>query len=175
MGVNMFISKHEKFFTIILFILCAIFFLNIGYAKTSDNTQFSRRYNEFDIIFDNEKVVDSLGVDQSKTYIKTSKDFKNIYINVGNLEYPGSNVVFSVDVVNKGTVDAKIESVIANGFENSESIKFRLLNQEDFQDKVLMHGEKLTVNFMIEWDENHSSLTEEILNFNIEINCVQAI
>lgn len=171
----MFISKHEKFFTIIFLILCAIFFLNIGYAKTSDNTQFSRGYNEFDIIFDNEKVISSLGVNQSKTYIKITPDSKNIYLNVADLEYPGANVEFSLDVVNKGKVDAKIESVVANGFENSNVVKFILLNKSDYINKILQPGQSATINFKIEWDENLNNLVNETLNFNIEVNCTQAI
>lgn len=171
----MFISKHEKIFTIILFILCAVFFLNIGYAQTSDNIDAMEKYNEFDIRFQNEKVVSVFGVDQSTTFINTSKDMKNISLNVGDLEYPGAYAEFSVDAVNLGKIDAKIESVIANGFENSSVVKFILLNKSDIENKVLKSGEKATINFIIKWDENSNSPVDEILDFNIEVNCVQAI
>ncbi len=171
----MFISKHEKIFAIILFILCAVFFLNIGYAQTSDNIDVIAKNNELDIKFENAKVVDSIGVNKSNTYIKTSKDLKNIYLNISDLEYPGAYVEFSVDAINLGKVEAKIESVIANGFENSSVVKFILLNKSDIENKVLKSGEKATINFIIKWDENSNSPVDEILDFNIEVNCVQAI
>ncbi len=175
LGVKMFISKHEKIFIIIFLLLCAIFCLNIGYAKTSDKLEFVTNNKEFNIIFKNEKVISSFGVDQSKTYIKISSDMHNIFINIPDLELPGANVEFSVDVVNKGKVDAKIESVVANGFENSNVVKFIILNKSDYINKILQPGQSATINFKIEWDEKLNTLVDETLNFNIEVNCSQAI
>ena len=171
----MFIFKRERVFIILFLLLCSIFLLNIGYAKNDYYIASYNEFKDFDIQYDNPKVVNTVGVDRNKTYIKTSEDKHSLSINIPELQYPGSKVEFSVDVVNNGTIDAKIDSVIANGFENSKAIKFSVLNDNILKDTVFKAGKSINLKFKIEWDENVNILTDEVLNFNINVNCVEAL
>ena len=163
-------SIQEKVITAIVLLLCTVFFLNIGFASDFEDEKFWEMNNKsqtFNIEFRNEKIIDLFGV--NKENIKILSDRKNLNINGLVLEYPGAYVDFSVDIINKGKTEAQIENLCVTGFDNSEAIKFTLLNYEDYGNKILKSGEKCTMNFRIEWDKNISIVSDEILDFNIQI------
>ena len=164
-------SLQEKIITIIMLIVCAVFFFNIGFASEFDYENNTNYYNSepFNIEFENLRIVNSFGVDENNTKITISPDNKNISLNLIELENPGAYVEFAVDVINKGRTNAKIDNLCISGFENSQALKFNILNQEDIYSKIIKPKEKCSVFFIIKWDENINIISDECINFNIQI------
>ena len=166
-------SIKEKATVFIITLLCIIFFFNIGFALEDENYNETVSSNsiskDFNFEFVNEKVVRSYGILNDMAQIHVSSDHKDIYLDNINLEFPGAYVEFAVDIINKGKKPAKIEKLNVTGFENSNVIKFHFLNSQEIFNCTLEPKEKCTIKFVIEWDKNCSTITDETVNFNIEI------
>lgn len=164
-------SLQEKIITIIMLIVCAVFFFNIGFASEFDYENNTNYYNSepFNIEFENLRIINSSGVNENDTKIVILEDHKNINLNSINLKYPGSYIEFSVDIVNRGKTKAQIDNLLINGFENSQALKFNILNQKDIYSKIIKPKEKCSIFFRIKWDENINLISDECINFNIQI------
>lgn len=162
----------------ILTLLACILLFNTGYAKysnASSDTTLASSNKQLDIIFTNPKIIKSIGANDKESSIIISKDNKSINLNVSDLSFPGAVVEFSVDIVNKGMLPAKIDSIKAEGFNENSAIKIEGLDNSNNSEKVLHSGEKYTINFSIYWDKNINTVVEEKTNFKIILNYSQAI
>lgn len=164
-------SLQEKIITIIMLIVCVVFFFNIGFASEFDYENNTNYYNSepFNIEFENLRIINSSGVNENDTKIVILEDHKNINLNSINLKYPCSYIEFSVDIVNRGKTKAQIDNLLINGFENSQALKFNILNQKDIYSKIIKPKEKCSIFFRIKWDENINLISDECINFNIQI------
>lgn len=171
-------STIENKIIAVLILLACILLFNVGYAKytnASTDTALAITNNKFDLEFTNAKIINSIGANEKESYIKLSSDKKSLNINVSDLSYPGAVVEFSVDIINKGTLPAKIDSIKTTGFNADSAIRIKGLDNINTTNKVLEPGEKLTVCFSIGWDKNYDIVTNTMNSFNIKLNFSQAI
>ena len=168
----------------IIFIIIALFCITIGYAALSStlniNGKSSISKNTWDVYFDNVQVKDGSveAVKIPKVTDKTTVDFEVA------LNMPGDFYEFNVDVVNNGTIDAMIESVVKEPeltdaqkkylnyiieYENGEQIASKqLVKKEEFV--------RLKVRVELRKDIDSSDLPEvgDVLYLGFTVNYVQA-
>ncbi len=163
---------------ILIFTLLSIFFiLNISYGKnfnvlaTSDTVT---SYGDFNIEFKNLTIVKSAGVNLSNVQNKISSNSTDLSVNVPDLAYPGAGVEFSVDITNRGTISAKLESINITGLNDDSMIKVNVLDKENIANTVLEPEDVYNLHFTVEWDKNYNTVINEESNFKISINYVQA-
>ena len=163
---------------LVLALISMIFVLNISYAKTSDTLALKStcsNLGDFNIIFNNAYVVKSCGVDISQTIAKTSPDLKSLYVNVSDLAYPGAGAEFSVNIVNNGSISAKLQSINIKGLEDTNILDVEILDYNKLKDKILSPNDIYNLHFIVKWNTNSTASFEEPINFNLKINYTQAI
>lgn len=166
--------KSLKF--ILLEIAIIIILMSVGYAEHEninvlENTSNARE--KFSIQFQNAKVFDIKGANKDKISISISKNGDALNFNVFDLEYPGAYVEFSVDIVNRGSIPAKLESIKVNGIKDNSAIKIKGLDKIDNQ--IINVNEESNLKFIVEWDEECNIVDEEITNFSLNLNYIQVI
>lgn len=158
------ISTDTKILTILIFFIMLFFTFNIGYAS-----EFENQGNGFSIEFENVEIISYDGIDIKETKALISPNHNDIFLNISDLQYPGAFVEYSIEVINNGNKNAKIENIIVNGFENSNVIKYRIVNKNELDNVILRQGESIKIDLIIEWDKKAYISEEEFLNFNIQI------
>lgn len=167
--------KFKKTNFIIIIIALLILILGVGYASASTNINVEGTANAkrvFGLKFENEKIVNSIGVNEEKTLIKISDDKDKLFVNAGDLRYPGAEVEYSVDIVNTGSYSAQINEIETIGLEENSVIQVSGLNI-DFP--TLKPGEKYNLVFSIKWNEESNISADENLYFELIMNYVQVI
>ncbi len=161
-------SINEKIMTIVILFVISVFSFNVGFASENEK-QIITNYDRFNIEFNDVKIVSYDGINPKETNATISSNYNDISLNISDMEYPGAYVEFEIKVINNGNIDAKIEQIIVSGFENSNVIKYRILNAGELYNSIIESGESKTIYLIIEWDKNATFITEECLNFNIQI------
>lgn len=172
------IKKNKKAVVSILILLSFIFSLNFVYASFSQNLSISGTaniINKFDMQFIDAKILDMIGVNEKTSTIQISNDYNNLIVNAGDMKFPGAKVEYSVDVINNGTVPAKLESVESIGLENTKAIKIVGLDNIEKCHPILQPGEKYNIKFSIKWDEDCNENINEKVSFSFSLNYVQDI
>lgn len=170
-------TVQNKIIAILIVLACVLSF-NIGYAKysnASSDSIIASTNKQLNVQFCTPKIINVVGANEKNSYIKLSADRKSLNLNVADLAYPGAEVEFSVDVVNTGSLPAKIDCIKANGFKDTGAIKIKGLENAEYMNKILDSGEKYTLIFSIVWDKNFNTVIEERTNFNIELVFTQNI
>ena len=174
-------QKSNKKYLIALLIVF-ILALAIGYAAFSDTLTISGTANAngtFDLQFANPTVVTTVGCDEEGTTAVLSEENDKLTVNVKDLAYPGAGAQFSVEIVNKGTIPAKVLNVTPTNIEGSDNIKITGLDAITTSHPTLEAGDTCTVNFTVEWDANSTTeLTDEEktgISFGLEIEYTQDI
>lgn len=170
------IKRFFKFILIELAIM--VLLLNVGYAKVSnasDNSEVAFSNGIFDVQFENASIVKSAGVNTEKTFIKLSNNGQNLTTNVADLAYPGAGAEFSVNIVNNGSVPVKISSIVVEGIDDTSFLKVSILNENSLNNKILYSGEKCNMYFTVVWDKSYTYSLNEVANFSLKVNCIQAI
>ncbi len=161
------LSIRERIIIMIVIFLCIFSLCDIGFAKNIEKTFNSKVHEDFNVEFCEGKIISYDGINNANILI--SKDHKDIYLQITDLLYPGAYAKFSVNIINLGSLSAKIETLVTNGFEKSKIIKFRLLDEEKIYNTILKPGENVDLDFIIEWDKNSVFEADEELSFNIQV------
>lgn len=172
------IKKNKKAVVTILVLLSFIFWLNFGYAHSSSTLSINGTANisgKFDMQFSNAKMLNAVGINKESTTIEISRDYNNLIVNAGDMQFPGAGVEYSVDVINKGTVPARLESVNCVGLENTKAIKVIGLDNIEKCCPVLQPNEKYNIRFGVVWDEKCTESINEKISFSFSMNYVQDI
>ena len=155
--------------------------LAVGYAAFSDTLTISGTANAkgtFDLEFQNPVVDSTVGCNVAGTTATVSTDKNTLDVAVKDLAYPGAGAQFTVDIVNVGSIPAKVTSVTPVGLSGSENIKISGLDQITTDHPVVEAGDKCTLTFTVEWDEESSAeLTEaekEGVAFSLEVEYTQS-
>ena len=159
----------------IIFLL--LIFISIGFAYLSTQLNINGganvRGNTWDIHFENVNVIKSLDGNPLPTI---SSDGKTVDY-VANLDEPGDSFVFTVDVVNEGSLDAMIEEINEPGLTEEQKkiidVSYQYANGDPFEDKfVLLKNEtktiKVTVTF--KYDIEEEDLPDENLSLDLDFN-----
>lgn len=172
-------KKSNKKYLIILLIVFLLA-LAVGYAAFSDTLTISGTANAngtFDLEFQNAVVDKKVGCDQTLTTATISTDKNELKVVVKDLAYPGAGAQFTVDIVNVGTVAAKVDSVTPEGLTNP-NIKVKGLDAIDTNHPVIQPGKKCTLTFTVEWDKDSEVELSEAektgVGFSLVINYTQA-
>ena len=162
------ISTDIKILTILVLFIILFFSFNTGFASENENLVVSS-FNKYSIEFKDVKVVAFDGVNQAGTRAFISSNHNNVYLNISDMQYPGAYAKFEIVIINNGNKDVDMKEITVNGFENSNAIKYKIIYKTDLIDNTLKSGECLTIEFIIEWDKNINIISDEILNFSIEL------
>lgn len=168
---------QNKIIAILIVLACVLSF-NIGFGKyssASSNPEIASTNKQLDVQFTNPKIINVKGANEKESYIKLSADRRSLNFNVADLEYPGAGIEFSVDIVNTGSLPAKINCIKTNGFKDNGAIKIYGLENFKTTNIILSSGEKYTINFSIGWDKSISTVIEEKSCFSIELVFTQQI
>ena len=169
----------------ILLIIFILFGVSAGYAvinrtlNITGNTEITK--NTWDIYFDNVKVkagsvTSNLPVIDTTT--KATVNFNTV------LNLPGEYYEFSIDVVNSGTIDAMIESIIKTPELTTEQEKYlnyiiEYQNREQITSKQLVEKDsfvriRVRVEYRKDITEFELPITSQSLNLGFSLNYVQA-
>lgn len=173
-------SKSNKKYLILLLVVFLLA-LAIGYAAFSDTLNITGTANangKFDLEFQNAKVVKAVGCDESETKAVISPDKNTLTVTAKDLAYPGAGAEFSVDIVNVGTVPAKVKSVTPTNITGSENIKIKGLDAITTSHDSVDVGDKCSLGFTVEWDADSTAATEAEksgISFELEIEYEQDV
>lgn len=114
------LRREQKIRNIILFTLFSLVFIGVGYAVISSNLTLngSMRLNKitWDVHFENFEELYDNTVTATKTL---SNNNTSLTYNV-NLNKPGDIFEFTIDVVNKGNIDAMLSNIGKNGLTSAQ-------------------------------------------------------
>lgn len=171
--------KSNKKYLIILLIVF-ILALAIGYAAFTDVLQISGTANAngtFDLEFQNASIASTIGCDDVGTTVEISEDKDTLTVNVQDLAYPGAGAQISFDIVNVGSIPARISQVTTNGLEGSDHIKIEGLDVLEQSHPTIAANGTCSVSFTVQWDpEATTELTEEEksgISFSVEVEYTQ--
>lgn len=172
-------KTSKNLFIILLIILLLL--LAVGYAVFSDTLTISGTANangKFDLEFQNVRIISFAGIEESNINTQIV-DGNRLNIKIDNLQYPGSGVEFSADIVNVGTIPAKVNEV--GSFEENGKVtglvEVKGLDAINTEHPVLEPNEKCNIHFTVEWPEgSYRPITEKnnSTTFGLEINYIQA-
>ena len=172
-------TKSNKKYLIILLVVFLLA-LAVGYAAFTDTLTISGTANAngtFDVEFQNAVVDSTVGCNATETTATIAADKDTLNVVVKDLAYPGAGAQFTVDIVNVGTIPAKVTAVTPTNIEGSTNIKISGLDAITTDHKTLAAGEKCTLTFTVEWDANSTAeLTEEEkagISFGLDIEYSQ--
>lgn len=172
-------KKSNKKYLIILLIVFLLA-LAVGYAAFTDTLTISGTANAngtFDVEFQNASVDSTVGCNAVETTAKISADKDTLNVVVKDLAYPGAGAQISVDIVNVGTIPAKITAVTPTNINGSTNIKIKGLDAITTDHPTLAAGAKCTLTFTVEWDADSTvELTEEEktgISFGLDIEYSQ--
>ena len=156
-------TKSGKNLLIILLIVLLLA-LAVGYAAFSDTLNISGTANAngtFDLEFQNATVDSTVGCDATNTTATISSDKNTLDVVVKDLAYPGAGAQFTVDIVNVGSIPAKVKSVTPTGLTGNPNIKIEGLDAITTSHPSIAAGDKCTLTFTVYWDEDSTAeLTE---------------
>ena len=154
------IGKISFYFSAIFFISI---FIGVGYAylnsQLSIKGQTTIAKASWDVHFENIVKVDG-NVGNSSATITNNATLVNFNV---SLENPGDFYEFTVDVVNKGTIDAMVSSLVNTGI-SAEQQKFLtytvtyLGNNEIKEKQLLKSGDTTTIDVFIKYRDDISSV-----------------
>lgn len=172
-------TKSNKKYLIILLVVFLLA-LAIGYAAFSDTLNISGTANAngtFDLEFQNPVVSSVVGCDVTGTTATISADKDTLTVNVKDLAYPGAGAKFTVNIVNVGTIPAKVLSVTPTNITGSDNIKISGLDAITTSHPTLAANGVCTLSFTVEWDANSTAeLTAEEkagISFGLQIDYTQ--
>ncbi len=181
-------SKTNKNVVIVALIVLLLL-LVVGYAAFSDTLTISGTANAkgtFDLQFENAEIVKAVGVATASegdveganvTSAKVSADGNTLNVNVADLAYPGAGVEFSVDIVNKGSISAKVNELTTDGLQGNDIIKIEGLDQITTDHPTIKAGEKCNIHFIVYWPEESTAVLPEegtSVNFSLGIEYTQS-
>ena len=175
-------NKNKKVYFVL--ILIVLFGVSVGYAamnrvlNITGNSEIKQ--NTWNIYFDNVKVLDGSVTATSPPTIDSSKIAVNFSF---MLDLPGDYYEFTVDVVNSGTIDAMIESIIKTPTLTATQAKYlnyiiEYQNGEQITSKQLVSKNslvrlKVRVEYKKDLTESDLPTTTETLNLGFTLNYVQ--
>jgi len=173
--------KTNKNVVIALLVVLMIV-LAVGYAAFSETLTISGTANAkgtFDIEFQNAKVVKTVGANEENTKAEISADKNTLTVKAADLAYPGAGVEFSTDIVNIGSIPAKVEAITPTNITGNTSgvIKIKGLEVITTEHPVIEPGEKCNIHFTVEWPaESTNQLTEdgETVTFSLAVQYTQS-
>lgn len=171
---------------VIIILLVLLLALAVGYAIFSDTLTISGTANangSFDLQFQNVEVVNFAGILEENIITQVSEDANNLRIQVKDLQYPGAGVEFSVDIVNVGTIPAKVEEVgIMNWGSNyyKPLVVLKGLDVITTEHPIVNPNEKCNIHFTVEWPKEYTEPIDakkynDGIEFGLEIYYTQAV
>lgn len=172
-------TKSKNYLIILLIVL--LLSLAVGYAAFSDVLTISGTANAngtFDLEFQNATVDSAVGCDQVNTTATISADKDTLTVKVKDLAYPGAGAQFTTEIVNTGSIPAKVSSVTPKNITGSDNIKIEGLDAITTSHPVIEPGDSCVLSFTVAWDaDSTSELTAEEksgIEFELGIEYTQA-
>ena len=171
-------SSNKKYLIILLIVF--LLALAVGYAAFSDTLTIAGTANAngtFDLEFQNAVVDSAIGCDVDGTTATISADKDKLNVVVKDLAYPGAGAQFSVDIVNVGSIPAKVLSVTPTNITGSDNIKISGLDAITTAHPTIDANGVCSLTFTVEWDaDSTAELTADEktgISFGLEIEYTQ--
>lgn len=172
--------KKKRFNKKRLFIFFLVLFMSIGFAYLSSslniNGIFDFASSTWDVHFENIQIINN-DIDASIPTLDSNKT--TLKFN-GNFSEPSEVFEFSVDVVNKGTINAMVKDIIRTGItsENEDYLGFTVTYYDGSEIKaldLLKASTRTRVKVRVEYKYDVESLaTLDKQNFSLTLNYVSA-
>lgn len=169
-------SKKYLIILLIVFLLA----LAIGYASFSDTLKITGTANangNFDLEFQNASIDSAVGCDAVNTTATISQDKDTLSVSVKDLAYPGAGAQISVDIVNVGSIPAKVNAVTPTNITGSSNIKIKGLDAIATSHPTIAPNGTCKLTFTVEWDANStqelSAAETEGIEFSLVIDYTQ--
>ena len=155
-------KDNKKRFVLVL-LLVLVVAIAVGYAAFSDTLTITGTANakgSFDLQFENSRIVPNTAqgvrtTGENPTAITPSNENDTLTVKVADLAYPGAGVQFHTEIVNKGTVPAKVKSVTPTGLDNTNrAIKITGLDAITTSHPTLAANDRCSLDFAVVWDAN---------------------
>lgn len=150
-------KKRHLFVGLFILLICGI---SIGYAALQTTLTINGKTKiakvDWNVHFSNAKVIetnlDDASIDQTITIDNTAKTHATWTV---TLSQPGDFYEFSIDVVNEGTLDAKLTNISADYLSEEEEVFANYtINGQPALNSVLKPGNSYTLTFRVEFDED---------------------
>ncbi len=178
------LNRKKEIHLYLVLISGLVLFVGVGYAILTSNLNIfgTTTINKvsWDIHFDNLRVTDGSVTATNPAEIDANKTTVNFGV---SLNTPGDFYEFSVDEVNKGTIDAMVSSIVKTGVteEQAKYLDYTVMYSSGaiVSEKQLLaadkkEGIKVRVEFKKDITASDLPTTEIILNLSFSINYVQA-
>ncbi len=177
-------NRKNKMNLYLALIFGLVLFVGVGYAMLTSNLNIfgTTTINKasWDVHFENLRITDGSVTATTPATIDTNSTTVNFGVTLTN---PGDYYEFTVDEVNKGTIDAMVSSLIKTGLteEQAKYLDYTVSYSDGVEvaeKQLLPAGDKETVKVRVEFkrDITVSDLptTSQTLNLSFSINYVQA-
>ncbi len=169
---------------VIVFLIVLLILLAVGYAAFSDILTISgtaTASGTFGLEFQNEALVEetSVGINKTNTSIVTSEDKKTLTVTVADLAYPGAGAEFTVDIVNVGTIPAKVNKVnVKNNLNGNDVIKIEGLEVISEEHPTIEPKGVCNIHFIVVWPKDSEILLtpeNDTVTFDLEVEYIQDV
>ena len=173
--------REKKERNVIILLLCAaIVVMSVGFAVLSTDLNIVGTANvktsSWDVHFENISTPSTTGGATSTTTPTIDPVFTTVNY-AGTLTEPGGKHTFTVDVVNDGSIPARLHSIVVEGVsaEQDEYINYSVTGIA--QDEVLNESDTRKLTITVEYDANVTAdvlpTTDQTLNLTATLNFVQ--
>ena len=167
-------SKEKNI--IIGFLCVAVTLMSVGFAALSTTLNFvgtaKVQTNSWDVHFENVANKNSVGAPTITS--EPTIDGLTTTVNYDiTLSQPGDKYSFTVDVVNDGSIDAKLSTFVLGGVSTEQDVYVNYTVTGMTQNQVLAAGGTETITVTVEYDANISA--DQLPNSNQTLNLTAAL
>lgn len=173
--------REKKERNVIILLLCtAILIMSVGFAVLSSELRVvgtaSVKTSSWDVHFENVANEQTTGGATVTTNPNIDSQTTTVNYTV-TLNQPGDKYTFTVDVVNDGSIAARLHSFELSGVSPEQEAYINYTVTGMTQDQVLNGSEQATLTVTVEYDPNVSAdvlpTSDQTLNLNATLNFVQ--
>lgn len=166
---------------VIFGLFLVILFMSVGFAALSSNLKIEGntkiKGNSWNVHFTNLGTPSTFGAPTVDTEPSLDPTFTTLTYGV-TLNQPGDSYSFTVDVINSGSIDAKLNSISNTGVSAEQDVYVNYTVTGINQNDVLAAGDSKTITVTIEYDSTVESsqlpTDDQTLTLTVALNFVQA-
>ncbi len=172
-------TKKTSKNSLIILLIVLLLALSVGYAAFSDTLHITGTANikagKFDLEFTSVTTDSAIGCDTTATKGEISADKNTLTVTVKDLAYPGAGAQFTAVIKNVGSLPAKVTKVTPTNITGSGNIKISGLETINTSHPTIEPNGTCTVTFYVQVDPAATSITDESVSFNLDIEYGQDV
>lgn len=155
-------------------LLAFVLVMSVGYAIFSETLNIggtAATTGNFDVEISNAVVTTETG--STGATILVSEDKNSVTLNAPALEYPGSSVVYTITITNKGNIPTKLKNITETGLTDDPNVTISYDGISTVDD-VLNKNDSKTFTITVTWNQDSTSASSNV-EFQIDLNYEQAV